>query len=454
MAEETVIRVKNLSKVYKLYDRPIDRLKESVLPLKKSYHRDFYALHDVSFEIKKGEVVGIIGENGSGKSTLLKMITGVLTQTSGSIETKGKISALLELGAGFNGEYTGIENVYLSGTIMGYSKKEMDARLPAILEFADIGDFVNYPVKTYSSGMFVRLAFSVAINVDPDILIVDEALAVGDDLFQRKCYAKFEEFKKQGKTILFVSHSGQTIVDLCTKAILFDQGELLNQGYDCSRLVNLYHKMLYASEEKRNSVRNEIKDQKIDRRKLKEKCEDVNQNINSNEEKIYNNEYFDDKLVNKNTINYEKRGAEIFDCKILNHRGQQVNVLNPNREYYWAYKVKFYENLSNVNFGMMIKTIKGLELGGATAYLLRNGIEEVFKGEEYQVKFLFQTNLADGIYFLNCGVLSISKGNEMFMDRKIDVYAFRINSQINSLKTGIIDFQVESKVRRIIENEI
>ena len=192
MPGEYAIDVRDVTKIYKLYDKPIDRLKESLNPFHKNYHRDFYALSHISFQVKKGETVGIIGTNGSGKSTILKIITGVLTPTTGTAKVDGVISALLELGAGFNMDYTGIENIYMNGTMMGFSRKEMDGKLQDILDFADIGDFVYQPVKTYSSGMFVRLAFALAINVDPEILIVDEALSVGDVFFQAKCYRRME----------------------------------------------------------------------------------------------------------------------------------------------------------------------------------------------------------------------------------------------------------------------
>ena len=213
----TAIKVSHLTKVYKLYDKPIDRLKESLHLLKKQYHKEFYALNDVSFEIKKGETVGIIGKNGAGKSTLLKIITGVLTPSSGHVHTNGRISSLLELGAGFNPEYTGVENIYLQGTLMGYTHSKMESKVDEILEFADIGDFVHQPVKMYSSGMFARLAFAVAINVDPDILIVDEALAVGDAGFVLKCMNRMKEIKEQGTTILLVTHDTQSIKLLLLK---------------------------------------------------------------------------------------------------------------------------------------------------------------------------------------------------------------------------------------------
>lgn len=227
---ECVIRVNHVSKKYKLYSSPKDRLKEALSIRKKSYHKEFYALEDICFEVNQGEILGIVGVNGSGKSTLLKMITDVLTPSEGSIEVKGKISALLELGAGFNPEYTGIENIYLNGTLLGYTKEEMKEKIPAIIKFAEIGEFIYQPVKSYSSGMFARLAFAVAINVDPDILIVDEALSVGDLNFQIKCMKKFDEFRNANKTILFVSHDVNAIKRYCTRTIWIKQGHLIANG--------------------------------------------------------------------------------------------------------------------------------------------------------------------------------------------------------------------------------
>lgn len=237
--DDIAINVENLTKIYKLYDKPVDRLKESLHPLRKKYHRDFYALKDISFEVKRGETIGVIGKNGSGKSTLLKIITGVLTQSAGSVQVNGKVSALLELGAGFNHELTGIENIYLNGTIMGYSKEEMDAKLNDILTFAEIDDFVYQSVKTYSSGMFVRLAFAVAISVDPDILIVDEALSVGDMKFQKKCMEKINWIQDCGKTIIFCSHDMHAVSELCDKVYWCKDGEIEECG-DSNRVISSY----------------------------------------------------------------------------------------------------------------------------------------------------------------------------------------------------------------------
>ncbi len=248
MNENIAIKVTNITKIYHLYDKPQDRLKEALHPLRKSYHHDFYALKDVSFEIKKGETVGIIGKNGAGKSTLLKLITGVLTPTSGTVAVDGKISSLLELGAGFNPEMTGLENIYLNGTLMGFTHEEMDSKINAILEFADIGEFIHQQVKTYSSGMFARLAFSVAINVEPDILIVDEALSVGDARFQAKCIRKMEQIASNGVTIVFVSHDMQSIKKFCKDIIWINNGIVRQKGAPDAILDDYMSFMSYGLE--------------------------------------------------------------------------------------------------------------------------------------------------------------------------------------------------------------
>ena len=240
MNDSVVIDVNNVSKSYRLYERPIDRLKETIDLRNKIYHKAFFALKDVSFTVNRGETIGILGRNGAGKSTLLKIITGVLTPSSGSVKVNGKIASLLELGAGFNPEFTGLENIYLNGTVMGYTKEEIDKRLPAILEFADIGDFVYQPVKTYSSGMYVRLAFSVAINVEPDILIVDEALAVGDARFQLKCFKRLEDLKASNTTIIFVSHAIEQIRTFCSRGLVLDNGRVIFAGDPKEAAVKYY----------------------------------------------------------------------------------------------------------------------------------------------------------------------------------------------------------------------
>lgn len=242
MNNDVVVKVKNVIKTYKLYNSHADRVKETFHPFRKKYHRPFNALNDISVEVKRGETLGIIGRNGSGKSTLLQIIAGVLQPTSGGVTVNGKVSALLELGTGFNPEFTGIQNIYLNGAIMGHSKSDMDRRLDAIVSFAEIGEFIKQPVKTYSSGMSVRLAFACAINIDPDVLIIDEALAVGDSKFQKKCYDKMNVFKERGKTIIWVTHG--TIKNFASKGLVLDQGKQLYLG-DAEKAELKYMQLLY-----------------------------------------------------------------------------------------------------------------------------------------------------------------------------------------------------------------
>lgn len=254
--DKGTIEVRDLSKVYYLYDKPSDRIRETFSIRKKKYSKEHYALKNFNLKINKGESIGIVGTNGSGKSTLLKLVTGVVTPTTGTIKTDGKIAALLELGAGFNPEYTGIENIYLNGTMMGYTEEEMKKRVPDIIEFADIGEFINQPVKSYSSGMFARLAFAVSINVEPDILIVDEALSVGDTRFQVKCIDKMRELQESGTTILFVTHAIEQIKRFCTRAIWIKNGELIEDG-EASQVVDLYDNFMKYGEKKIEKVNNE-----------------------------------------------------------------------------------------------------------------------------------------------------------------------------------------------------
>ena len=345
---EIAISVNNISKMYKLYENPMDRLKESLGLTRKKRYKEHYALNNVSFQVKKGETVGIIGTNGSGKSTILKIITGVLNPTQGEVVVDGRISALLELGAGFNGEYSGIENVYLNGQMIGFSKEEIDAKLQDILDFADIGDFIHQPVKTYSSGMFVRLAFAVAINIEPEILIVDEALSVGDVFFQAKCYRKFEEFKEMGKTILFVSHDLSSIGKYCDRVVLLNKGEKLAEG-DAKEMVNLYRRVLvnqYDEPGEQNTAQKEtpeVQEEKSTKDQLN---------------------------LNPKVLEYGSKLAEIQDFAIRDKSGMVTNVIEKGEEFSFSagnyyvgedipagrYDVKWISGIGNCITNGMIET--------------------------------------------------------------------------------------------------
>ena len=394
MKEHNVVEIKDISKVYKMFEKPRDRLKESLSLTHKCYHTDHFALAGVNLEIKKGESVGIIGTNGSGKSTLLKIITGVLNPSGGSVEIEGKVSALLELGAGFNMEYTGIENIYLNGTMMGFTDEEMDAKLADIIEFAEIGDFVNQPVKTYSSGMFARLAFAVAINVEPDILIVDEALSVGDIFFQAKCYRKFTEFKEAGKTIIFVSHDMGSVIKYCDRALLLNKGKQIFVG-KCSEAVDIYKKILanqYHEEDEITAAENEAE-------AVEEKPGKTHENVeNSGVEN-----WKDQVIANANLVEYGEKEAEIIDFAVLDHKGMITSSLDKREKFQIKMKVRFHRDMDNPIFAYTIKDRKGTELTGTNTVLEGNNLKHVKKGQEVVVCFTQEMNLQSGQYLLSLG---------------------------------------------------
>ena len=324
------ILVENVSKVYKLYDKPTDRLKEALGLTREKKYREHFALSDVSFDVKQGECVGIIGTNGSGKSTILKIITGVLNPTSGRTDVNGRISALLELGAGFNMEYSGIENIYLNGTMNGFTEEEIDARMQDILDFADIGDYVNQPVKTYSSGMFVRLAFSVAINIDPEILIVDEALSVGDVFFQAKCYHKFDEFKKMGKTIIFVSHDLSSIAKYCDRVILLNQGVKLGEGSPKAMIDDFKRVLVGQYELPESKSENSL----VNDEQIKEAVE--------TKEAMQKKQKEED---SSKVLEYGTKDAEIIEYYVIDDRGIRTNSIIKGMEFTIKMKVRFYSDL-------------------------------------------------------------------------------------------------------------
>jgi len=454
-SEDIAIRVKNLSKCYQIYTNPRDRLKQFVLPRLQSltrqapqqYFSEFWALKDVSFDIKKGETVGIIGRNGSGKSTLLQMICGTLYPTCGSIQTNGRIAALLELGSGFNPEFTGRENVFLNAAVLGLSHEETEFRYDKIVAFADIGNFIDQPVKTYSSGMAVRLAFAVVINVDPQILIVDEALSVGDELFQRKCFSRIEAIRASGATILFVSHSGSQIVELCDRAVLLDAGEKLAVGAP-KKIVGHYQKLLYAPGHKHGTIREKIRqmgERVVDFDSASEVAHSPVSTLIERTPALQ--ESYDPNLKPSSTIEYESHGAYIAAPTVLTLAGEQVNNIVQGRNYRYTYTAHFTNNATNVRFGMLIKTTTGMELGGgASATPTKGSLAHVEAGSKYRVEFRFRCALNSGVYFLNAGVLGNVDGSEIFLHRLVDVAMFRVIPISEGLTTGIVDFDCYSEL--------
>ena len=400
--------MKNLTKMYKLYDKPSDRLKEALGLTKKKLYKEHYALRDVNFDIQEGECVGIIGTNGSGKSTILKIITGVLTPTQGEVKVDGRISALLELGAGFNMEYSGLENVYLNGTMIGFSKEEIDARLDDILEFADIGDFIHQPVKTYSSGMFVRLAFAVAINIDPEILVVDEALSVGDVFFQAKCYHKFEEFKKQGKTILFVSHDLSSVSKYCDRVILLNKGVKLEEGSP-KQMVDLYKQLLVGQDP--------VKQQEAD----KEKKAAVQSEGTGNFQ------------ANPNMLEYGNRMAEIIHFVVLDDRGMLSNTIEKGTEFKIRMKVHFNEDIQEPIMAYTFKNIKGTEITGTNTMFEKAQVARSGAGDECTVTFTQNMDLQGGEYLLSFGCTGYKDGDFTVFHRLYDACNITVVSSKNTV---------------------
>ena len=408
MENKKVIQVKNLTKMYKLYDKPSDRLKEALGLTRKKLYKEHYALRDVNFDIQEGECVGIIGTNGSGKSTILKIITGVLTPTQGEVKVDGRISALLELGAGFNMEYSGLENVYLNGTMIGFSKEEIDARLDDILEFADIGDFIHQPVKTYSSGMFVRLAFAVAINIDPEILVVDEALSVGDVFFQAKCYHKFEEFKKQGKTILFVSHDLSSVSKYCDRVILLNKGVKLDEGSP-KQMVDLYKQLLVGQDP--------VKQQEAD----KEKKAAVQSEGTGNFQ------------ANPNMLEYGNRMAEIIHFEVLDDRGMLSNTIEKGTEFKIRMKVHFNEDIQEPIMAYTFKNIKGTEITGTNTMFEKAQVARSGAGDECTVTFTQNMDLQGGEYLLSFGCTGYKDGDFTVFHRLYDASNITVVSSKNTV---------------------
>ncbi len=450
------IEVKDVSKMYKLFDSNLDRVKDSLNLGRKKVYQEHFALHHLNLQINKGETVGIIGTNGAGKSTLLKIITGVVNPTEGEILIDGRISALLELGAGFNMEYTGIENIYLNGTMMGFTKEEIDARLPEILEFADIGDFVYQPVKMYSSGMFVRLAFAVAINIDPEILIVDEALSVGDVFFQSKCYKKFEDFKKMGKTILFVSHDLGSISRYCDRVILLDKGHKLAEGIPRD-MIDLYKKVLVhqvdvdaiiKGQEEENFINSSQQDQD-------EKVADVIRNatqsvggtaLEHNREDQSWQSYF---KINPNLNEYGNGVANIIDFKVEDEKGNLTSAIEKGTEFTITSKVKFHSDVENPIFTYTFRNVQGTAITGTNTMYEQAEVKPAKSGDCYVASFRQRMNLQGGEYLLSISCTGYENGDFVVYHRLYDLLNISVISHKDTV--GFYDMDSEVFVSKISE---
>ena len=436
MEKDTAIEVKNLTKIYKLYDKPIDRLKDSLGLVRKDRYKEHLALNNVNLTVKKGETVGIIGTNGSGKSTILKIITGVLSPSSGEVSVDGHISALLELGAGFNMEYNGIDNIYLNGMMIGFSEEEITKRLDSILEFADIGDYVYQPVKTYSSGMFVRLAFAVAINIDPEILIVDEALSVGDVFFQAKCYHKFEEFKKQGKTILFVSHDLSSISKYCDRAVLLNQGVLLGEGTP-KKMIDIYKQVLVGQYPlpSAGDAENLLDDEQI--REAAAKASDkADSKVNAGSKAKSDTKSGSDKpdaATNPDTLEYGDGAASIEEYYVTDDRGTRTNSIIKGSEFTVHMKVRFKQDVAAPIFAFTFKNIMGIEITGTNSMVEKAFLDPVSAGDVKEISFTQKMTLQGGEYLISFGVTGFEQNDFTVYHRLYDALNITVVSDKNTV---------------------
>ena len=434
-SSEVVLKIEGLSKGYKMFARKKDRIIETLFPAVER-HGVFEAMHNFNLEVKKGEVLGVLGKNGAGKSTLLKMITGVVTPTSGTIETKGKISSLLELGTAFNQELTGYENIYQHGQVMGLTNEEIKSREQEIIEFADIGDHLYQPVKTYSSGMFARLAFACAINVDPDILIVDEVLSVGDMSFQLKCFKKFQQFKESGKTILFVTHSITDILRNCTRTIIIDSGRKIFDG-DVKEGVEKYKKIIVGLDEKQSKTGLQTDSQILEE----------NPNYKSNEE-VIGEEWKTHFNENPNLIDYGNGAAQVIDYGMFDENGNYISVLENDKTVVLKSKILFKQDVKEPIFTMTVKDFKGLEMAGTNTLIEKVATGEYKKGDIETAEFKQVINVAPGKYTLSFSCTHFNhKGELEVLNRKYDALLIEVLSTKDTV--GLMRLDSKIKVEKV-----
>lgn len=446
MASEVAVSTRGLGKCYAVFDRPADRLRQMLVRGRRKYYREFWALRDIDLEIYRGETVGIVGRNGSGKSTLLQLICGTLTPSCGELAVHGRVAALLELGAGFNPEFTGRENVFVNGAILGLSRAEIEGRFDTIAAFADIGEFIDQPVKTYSSGMFVRLAFAVAINVEPEVLVIDEILAVGDERFQRKCYSRIETIRDAGAAILFVSHSASTVLELCDRAMLIERGRRILSGSP-STVIRTYQRLLYAPQTQYDEILAEIDG--LDREQHYGEAGSEGQYPNGRRDETETeleaglsrtpevDAYFDPELVPESTVYYPRSGAGLSNLQMRVGEGRKVNVLRMNQRFSIAYDVSFDKDVHGVRFAVHLRTPTGLQVTGQRFPEYGRSLPVVEAGKRFRLVFHFDTKLLPGVYFVGGGVWN--EDEPQCLHRVIDGLMFRVVGEPVISSFGLFD---------------
>ena len=432
MSSDVAISVRGISKCYQIYATPRDRLFQMLARGSRRYYREFWALRDVSFEVAKGECVGIVGRNGSGKSTLLQMICGMVNPTSGTVATNGRVAALLELGSGFNADFTGRENVFLNGAILGLGRAAIGDRFDEIAAFADIGDFIEQPVKTYSSGMMMRLAFAIQVMLDPDILVVDEALAVGDEKFQRKCFARIEQLKSRGTSILFVSHSGPQVVELCGRALLLDGGARLAYA-PARQVIRAYQKLIYAPAGEQEAL---IRSYRARDDAGDFAAPDLQENPPAAGEPRDTGS-FDPALVPDSTLRYASQGAEIESIRLLDEGGREVNLLRAGGVYRVVVAGLFHSAVDGVNFAINLRSVSGTVITGQRYPHLGRSIDGIGAGERRTVTFRFRMLMLPGVYFASGGIWSLEAPH--CLHRVVDALMFRILPTEAVTSFGLVD---------------
>jgi lipopolysaccharide transport system ATP-binding protein len=442
---EVVITVSHVGKCYHIYDKPEDRLKQAIIPRLyrlgtvglrqpgQRYFREFWALRDVSFEVGRGELVGIVGRNGAGKSTLLQVIVGTMTPTEGMVQVDGRVAALLELGSGFNPEFTGRENVYLNASLLGLSSGETDEKFDEIERFADIGSFIDQPVKSYSSGMMMRLAFAVQTAVDPSVLIVDEALAVGDARFQKKCYERLERYRREGGTALFVTHDTGIVTEICSRAIILEEGRIFDEG-EPHRIAREYHRLLFGPDSDKPTER------KSDDLASSKKVHTSLPRAANGHDAVSDTEAQKDR-----SVRYGSQEVQIISVGVRDDTGTLTQVLEMHKGYEFFFGVRFNTAISTpVSYGFIIATKRGLDIFGTKSGLYRRFMPPSPAGTTFECRFKTALPLVPSTYFLSVAIApSEERSNEMFYDCWFDALELTILGAPRCFMTGLIDLPGE-----------
>jgi lipopolysaccharide transport system ATP-binding protein len=437
MTSPLAIHARDLGKSYRLYRRAEDRLRQALFPRRGTFVHEHWALRRVDLSIEHGRTVGVVGRNGSGKSTLLELVAGSLRPTTGEVRVAGRVAAILELGSAMNPDFTGRENARLLAAVAGLGRGEIERRLEDILAFADIGEFVDQPVKVYSSGMLLRIAIAVALATAPDVLVVDEVLAVGDEPFQRKCFARLEALRRGGATVLFASHDATTVMSLCDSVLLLDRGEALLYG-EPKHVVERYLQLAFAPAEARDELREEIRG--LDAAAAGAALPPPRAAA-----------AFDPALRSQSAVHLGPTGAQIVDPRLETLHGDRVNVLVRGETYRYRYGVRFDAEQRRVRFGMLVKTKAGFELGGSASSTAAEAYPHVAAGTTAEVEFRFACRLLPGTYFLNAGVLAAGAEGETYLHRILDAVAFRVRGEGDASETGIVDFGLGARVEWVAE---